>query len=168
VDYVLPLAEIAALITKLVQERPEPPEQPVSEKTKYETDIVEFDMEVIEDPNRPGVLSSFVCPECGGSLWEISESEILRYRCHVGHAFSAETLKAEQSEALENALWIALRTLEDNATLSRRLLDRSRSHQHDRAAERFEQEAETAEENARLIRDVLLAGIIEKRESFGR
>jgi two-component system chemotaxis response regulator CheB len=165
VDYVLPLAGIASLLTKLAHEQPEPLAKPLSEKVEYETDIVEFDMETVEDPNRPGMLSTLVCPECGGSLWEITEGDILRYRCHVGHAYSAETLKAEQTEALENALWVALRTLEDNATLARRLTERSRSRQHIRAAERFELEAQNAEQNARVIREVLLAGIIENKNA---
>ena len=61
---------------------------------------------------------------------------------------------AEQTEALQNALWTTLRTLEDDATLTRWLTEPSRSSNHLRAAERFELEAQNAEQSARIIREV--------------
>jgi two-component system, chemotaxis family, protein-glutamate methylesterase/glutaminase len=159
VDYVLSLREIALKLSELAQSKPIRLDTSVSSKIEYETEVEEFDMAAIEDGNRPGVPSSFVCPDCGGTLWEIVEGDVLRYRCHVGHAFSVETLRSEQAEALETALWVALRSLEDSATLAHRLTERSRSRNHIRAAERFEDEAQKAEQSARIIRDVLLAGI---------
>ena len=59
-------------------------------------------------------------------------------------------------------LWVALRTLEDSATLAHRVSECSPSWEHIRAAERFDVEAQNAEESARIIREVLLAlaGII--------
>jgi two-component system chemotaxis response regulator CheB len=55
-----------------------------------------------------GEPSEFTCPECGGTLWEQQEGNLLRFRCRVGHAYSTESLVAEQREALEGALWGAV------------------------------------------------------------
>src|SRR5437899_8216914 len=32
-----------------------------------------------------GKPSQFTCPDCNGTLWEIQDAEILRFRCRVGH-----------------------------------------------------------------------------------
>ncbi len=105
-----------------------------------------------------GAASGFTCPECGGSLWETQDSEILQYRCHVGHGFSADTLLGEQSETLETALWTAYRALEERAALARRLATRARERGHAITADRFEMQAEDAERRAEIVRGALSSG----------
>jgi two-component system, chemotaxis family, protein-glutamate methylesterase/glutaminase len=56
---------------------------------------------------------------------------------------------------LENALYMALNTLEENAEIAERLAARSRGHQLLHAAERFEKRAKEARERAVVIRRVL-------------
>jgi two-component system chemotaxis response regulator CheB len=77
--------------------------------------------------NTLGKLSPFTCPACRGALWELSDGEMLRYRCHTGHAFSRDTLLGEQSTAIEDALYSALRAVEEKATALRRLSERHSS-----------------------------------------
>jgi two-component system chemotaxis response regulator CheB len=84
-----------------------------------------MDPAVLNNDVRDGNPSGFACPECGGALWELTEGELLRFRCRVGHAFSSDTLLAEQSDSVEEALWMALRALEENAALPRRLAGRA-------------------------------------------
>ena len=67
---------------------------------------------------------------------------------------------AVQSEALESALWAALRGLEENAALTQRIAARTRTHRLDLAADKLEQQAKKAKEQAALIRDVLLSNKI--------
>ena len=55
--------------------------------------------------------STFVCPDCRGSLWEVEGTLPPRYRCHTGHAFSLRSLQQTQSEETEAALWGAIRGL---------------------------------------------------------
>jgi hypothetical protein len=74
-----------------------------------------------EDMAEFGSPTAFACPSCNGALWEFHDGDLSRYRCHTGHAFSPESLLAEQSYAIEEALYSALRALEEKATALRRL-----------------------------------------------
>ena len=113
--------------------------------------------EMIEAVNDLGKISMFTCPECHGSLWELKDGDLLRYRCHVGHAFSAESLDAEQGEKLEAALWSALRALEERGALGRRMASQAREREHKNLAQRYEERAKEADEHAESLRKILLA-----------
>ena len=76
--------------------------------------------------NAIGRPSAFSCPECNGVLWELENSKPVRYRCHTGHAFSITTLEATQLKATEEALWCAIRALQQREALLRRLATESR------------------------------------------
>jgi two-component system chemotaxis response regulator CheB len=80
---------------------------------------------------------------------------LLRFRCHVGHAYSATSLQAHQNDDLEGALWTALRALQESAALSRRLARRAASQGRSRAAAAHEDEAREREQQAELIRAAL-------------
>ncbi|MGN6393439.1 MAG: chemotaxis protein CheB [Gemmatimonadales bacterium] len=113
----------------------------------------------LRDKDPPGRPSPMSCPDCGGVLWESEDGKLLHFRCHVGHAFSEETLLAKQSDALETALWSALRALEEKADLSRRLADRIRRRGGaSRSAAQLEERARDAEHGSNLIRASLLTG----------
>jgi two-component system chemotaxis response regulator CheB len=105
---------------------------------------------------KRGALSFFTCPECGGSLWQVNETEIVRFRCHVGHAYYGEALLQEQSEALEAALWTAVRTFKEKTVLARQLAARERSQGKPAIAERFEEAARQAERYGELIQQHVL------------
>jgi two-component system chemotaxis response regulator CheB len=76
----------------------------------------------------------------------------------VGHAFSAESLLDDKAEALENALYMALNTLEESASMSRMLATRVREHGQDHSASRFEERARKAGEQVDLLRRALSDG----------
>jgi len=155
-DHCLPVAGIAPLLAQLVSAPAKNDAvYPMSEILKVETRIARLEESEMEDVEKIGKLSALTCPECNGALWELRDGELLRFRCHVGHAFSAESLIAEQSEALENALWVALRSLEENAALSRRLAERAGKHNHTTSMTQFEKNARQVEEHAAIIRRVL-------------
>jgi two-component system chemotaxis response regulator CheB len=86
----------------------------------------------------------------------LQDEELLRFRCRTGHAFSSDSLLAVQAEALEGALWAALRGLEENATLARRMAARARERKLHLSAATFEQRARTAEQHASVIRKILV------------
>lgn len=166
IDYILPVSEIASLLVRLAHENIAESEEPPSDEIEYETDIAELNMSAIENEIPPGQISTYICPECGGTLWEITDGDVLRYRCHVGHAFTSQTLMSEQNDALEAALWVALRTLEDSSSLAKRMAERARSRRFPHAVERFEKQAQNASEHAKIIRDVLLNGVLGERSAI--
>ncbi len=84
-------------------------------------DVAEGVADTLVTGQTPGPPSPYTCPECGGPLWEFEEGRLLRFRCHVGHGFTADALAAEQNDSLENALWSALRALEEQAAFRRRM-----------------------------------------------
>jgi two-component system chemotaxis response regulator CheB len=155
--YVLPVRKIAATLLALVANgrRQQPGADHPDSKLNNEVKIAEIDMAAIEH-NKPGVPSVYSCPECNGTLWEIREGKILRFRCRVGHAYGAESLLASKNEELESALWTALRTLEEKAALHRRLSEDATRKQNSRIARQFRQTAEDLQLQAQTIRKVLL------------
>ena len=156
IDYILPLADIPDILVHLANTPVEGvAENPVSEGMKIETDLVELDMGTLNQDDRPGKPSTFACPSCGGTLWEHQERDLLRFRCRTGHAFSAESLMAEQSDALEDALWIALRALEEKSSLAHRMAKRMRDRNQDLSAEKLEEDARDSNERADMIRQIL-------------
>ena len=114
-------------------------------------------MATIENEEKPGTPSVFSCPECNGTLWEMHNGDLIRFRCRVGHAFSIESMDAKQAEMLESALWAALRALEERIALERRLSDQARLRNHDKTADRFKERAQVTEHHAAQIRQILLS-----------
>ena len=157
-DYVLPVAEIGALIARLAYEPvAENGVRPVQEEIDKEVKAAEMDMAEIDAPDKNGKPSVFACPECGGVLWEMQDGKRLRYRCRVGHAYSADILLADQTDHMGAALWAALRGLEEKAALAERLHDRAHERGHDAAALRFAEQAATAHQHAATVRAFLVS-----------
>ena len=108
-----------------------------------------------ENVAKLGHPSGFTCPDCNGPLWEMKDKKVLRYRYRARHAYTAENMLSEKTEALETALWVALNTLEEGAQMSRKLADEFRARGHEQAAVRFEERARRPSKQAALIRQVL-------------
>ena len=120
-----------------------------------EAALVAQDKAKLETNGRHGEPSMVTCPDCGGVLWEVGEGGLLRYRCHVGHAYTEEGLRAEQASRLEGALWTAVRALEESAALARRLAQRARQGKNTMTAQHFEARAREDAERADLVRQAL-------------
>jgi two-component system chemotaxis response regulator CheB len=162
IDHCLPLDKIAPLLASLAREPArEEGAYSVPDDTELESRMAGLDPRVIDSAEHPGELSHFTCPECAGPLYEIRDGELLRFRCRVGHSYTAESALEEKSDALENALYSALNTLEESADMSDRLAARAREHEHGHAAARFEARAQDARRRAAVIRRVLTEGMEE-------
>jgi two-component system chemotaxis response regulator CheB len=159
VDYVLPLKQLPAKLDQLARTPvKELAALPAPRDLQREVQSDELEAFVMENDEIPGTLSAFTCPECKGPLWELRDGELLRFRCRTGHAFTSETMLAGQAQAIEEAMWAALNTLEESAIISRRLAREARERNHLRVAERFDERERNARQRAQAIRQVLLNG----------
>lgn len=116
IDYVVNVEDIGNVIQKIMDEKlPEKKELPAS--IARENSIATKIGSEIALEDRLGHQVPISCSTCGGPLWKIENTKVNRYRCHVGHAFTEEALLDSQNDALEEALWIAMRTLEEKKML---------------------------------------------------
>ncbi len=143
VDHVVEPGELAALLTRLATTA-------VSERHLLQPDRAIRQLEGAAKGER----AELVCPICQGVLTETALGEFVHFRCHVGHAFSLDSLVSEQNEEMERALWAAARALEESAALSRRLSQSARGELRRRYTERATSQCHHAE----LIREILLRG----------
>ena len=157
VDKVAPASELGELIIECVNEPvPERATRPASDEVR-EIEYAEADVSVIESPDEhPGEVSAFSCPDCGGVLWRIEEGDFVRFRCRVGHGWTADALVGKQADQVDDALWAALRSLEERASLLHTMAERYRRAGTDTLAGRFEAQAEQMEMRARLVRDLVV------------
>ena len=166
VDHCLPLDGMATLLSRLSREPvPEQGEIPVPDDMNLEARVAGLDPSVLHSEGRPGELSHFTCPECTGPLYQIEDGNLVRFRCRVGHAYTAESMLEEKTEALESALYAALNTLEENALMSEGLAARARQTGQPHAAARFETRARGSREQAETIRKVLVDEKSEAKET---
>jgi two-component system chemotaxis response regulator CheB len=102
--------------------------------------------------------SPYACPECHGVLLQLKEAGRLRFRCHTGHAYSAETLLSAVSEGVEDSLWIAIRALEEAGLLLFSMAEHVKNSHGDREdARRFRERAEEARRHSDVIRQLITA-----------
>jgi two-component system chemotaxis response regulator CheB len=156
VDHVLALSRIGPMLTRLATEQAAEERYPVSKVMEMETRLTAMDMNALNHGEQVGTPSVFSCPECGGVLWEVPDGKLLRFRCRVGHAYSVDSILAGQSEAVEEALWAALKTLEESSSLSYRMAQDAREGGKEWLVRRLEEKQQEAEQHASLIRQVLL------------
>lgn len=156
VDHAVGMAEMPALLARLVNESvPDEKEYPVPVGVVLEAEIAEMSHSDSDILNKLGKVSSFTCPDCHGTLWEMEDDGLLRFRCRVGHAFTAENMLAQHDETLESMLWAAMRALEESASLSRRMAERTgRASPH--LANRYRSQVQEKEGHIAVMRRLLL------------
>lgn len=159
VDYCLPLSEIPDLLVRLAYEPAEKEgAYPVPEDMDIESRLAASDLETLASNARPGTLSAFTCPECKGPLWELHDGDLIRFRCRQGHAFTGETMVAEQTVVVEDALWTAINILEENTQMLQKLANDARHRKLDHLATRFDERIQDRLQQASALRHVLLNG----------
>ena len=149
VDHILRLSEMAARLPDLVAE---PVEAPLGPRATGAIDVAEGAAYL-----RNGILSKFTCPECGGALRELQDGRVLRFRCHVGHGYTADSLLVDQRAGLDDAFWSALRALEEHSMLRRRMAEFALLSGRQREAKDHERDARNTERRASEIRRILYA-----------
>jgi len=154
VDYRCNGSDMAELLMRLVI-------SPVPEIFARPSDI---ELEVDIALGRPCVTSTVVqigtpsvlsCPACGGVLSEMAGLP-LRYRCQVGHAFTAKCMASTQEGSLDEALRVALRIVEERANLSERMAKEANEAGRHRMCEDFNIRAKDLRANAEILRSAAL------------
>ena len=159
VDYILPVSSIAPILVHLAHELVvEEGAQTMPNESEMEPDIVELDGVSMRKHGHPGPPSNFTCPDCGGTLYQLKERKLLQFRCRTGHAFSANTLLAQQYEVQEEAMWAAIRSLEERAELMNQMTTRAKEGNRPRSAKLYEAQALEAQGRADVIRQALFQG----------
>lgn len=158
VDYRLPMADMAAQLEKLVHEPlVDEGELPMSERITVETKIALEDNAFKSGILNLGKPSFFTCPACHGVLVQIQEGELVRYRCHTGHAYSQEALLSEVDESIELGLWNAVRTMDETILLLRQMADQVSTQGDDERAQRFRQKADDVEQRSQQVRQFAIS-----------
>ena len=147
VNYCLPLAKIGPLLVRLARSR-------VTLRGKKGTSILKKrSMMPKEMEAEFGLPTSFVCPECNGPLWETKPGRSLQFRCHVGHAYSPDSLLADHADGLERSIWSTMRRFDERAALLRRL--GQRKYHSETVGKNWGSKAQELEQQSRLIRKLL-------------
>lgn len=155
-DYCVPLADIAPTLVRLTRE-------PGNNSEAMRKDrAVEVEMlaalngrNTEEELDTIGSRSTQTCPDCGGTIWTIANSNPLRFRCHTGHAYTAQSMLHGQDGSSEHALWAAVRALHERHTLLKRLAEGATEHGYKKQAEEYEASAKTAAEHAEVLRQMI-------------
>jgi len=156
VDYRASLDEMPALLLDLVR-REAGPAPPIPKDLLLEIDIAlgtSTGAEAIRSIADPVALS---CPACQGVLSRMHRSPPLRYRCQVGHAYTADSLVATQEGSVDEAMRLALRVLEERAVLSGQMAEEARRSGRLAAAQISDDAAARSREAAEVLRNAVLA-----------
>jgi two-component system, chemotaxis family, protein-glutamate methylesterase/glutaminase len=153
-DHVMSLGDMPALLLGLVHQ-PAGPARPLPRSMKYEVEIARSgsngmnNIDKLDDIGRRSVLA---CPDCGGVMWGIDEEDLVRYRCHVGHTYTAEVMSLALDENLRRALASSLRALEDRVALARKLHRQAVDRGHRLLAQNWAEKAHEYEPEMEVIR----------------
>jgi two-component system chemotaxis response regulator CheB len=154
-DHVVPIDRMGELIVRLSQQAA--PSGSAPDDVVREAAITAR----YESSSRPveglGKLTQLDCPECGGPLWELGETGRGRFRCRLGHAFTARALAESQSETVERSLLVAMRTLEERSRMLDRLHRQAQEQGRPFEAQRFAQDRDDAVGHADVLRELLLS-----------
>jgi len=157
IDHKLRVTDMAPLLARLVKEEiADVTEPPLKEKAKVEKELNITLMQEVVEKNGVGLTTPYACPDCHGVLSMVRDGGIVRFRCHTGHAFSADTLLSMLSENIEYSVWNAIRGLEECIFLLNGLGDHYSAINQPKEAGMFFKKAKQMEATSRTLRQTVL------------
>jgi two-component system chemotaxis response regulator CheB len=150
-DHVAELKDMPALLSSLAHQ-PAGEAKPLPRSIKFEVEVARTGRSSMNEMDEFGRRSVLACPDCGGVMWELDEGEMSRFRCHVGHTYTAELMSLALDENLRRALASAVRALEERAALARKLYNQARSAGHRLLAENWAARLKEFEREMDVIR----------------
>jgi two-component system chemotaxis response regulator CheB len=155
VDYKLPAKAIGNMLAQLVdKDARKKPVVSAKEKKLLEMEVI---ISTRDNAYNLGTMdmgeyTPFTCPECYGALVQL-KGNLMRFRCHTGHAFTSSSLLAGISETVEDTMWQSMRTLEESAMLLKNMSVHFAKLGYKDAAKLFLANATDTVEQARIIHD---------------
>jgi two-component system chemotaxis response regulator CheB len=150
-DYCVPLDRIAATLVAIANERVSAV-PPLAQAFRHEHDLFLSKGDPVENLAAIAKPSPFVCPDCNGGLWEVTGSRPVRYRCHTGHGYTLSSLQDTQAGYTDAALWSALRALQEEELLLRRMAEDAKVEGSERESLRLQSAAERIGQQADRLR----------------
>jgi two-component system, chemotaxis family, protein-glutamate methylesterase/glutaminase len=158
IDACVPISEMADVLVKLTSE-----EAKTSEGNQEENGLTAIEIRIAAEDNalEGGIMNfgkptPYTCPECHGVLFQIKDGNRARFRCHTGHAFSADTLLASVTESIEESMWNAIRGIEESIILLNHLGKHFAESDQPNLAALYFKKAHEAQDRADLIREAVM------------
>jgi two-component system chemotaxis response regulator CheB len=157
-DHIVPAAEIGPLLAKLTTQTSSAGRAPPPAPLVDLENVIALNRRAAVDYQAKGMgtSSGFSCPDCQGVLSELGPGEE-RYRCRVGHAWTADAMLHAQGDVFERARWTALRSLEEKASIARRMAEDAGRRGSHRLVERYNRMADESSQAADVLRERLTA-----------
>lgn len=131
-DYIVRLDDMADLLNNLaISKSSEPTDAPHWLRAEHAISLGSEGMQALAKIGHP---SGYTCPDCGGALFELRDGKPVRFLCHTGHAFSLLSLASAQALVTDEALWAALRVVQEKEAILRHLADASSARTVDQQA----------------------------------
>ena len=156
VDHCLPVSEIPPLLVTLSQQVIGERRSPMPKDLEIETKIALGGAAADLDVKQLGTVSEFTCPDCHGSLIQLTNDKLLRFRCHTGHSFGGASLLAELTDSVEDSVWTAIRAVEERIRLLKRLAQHASDLEQTEAISTLERDLQENERPADLLRQAAM------------
>ena len=162
VDHVLPAADIGKRIGELARKQ-------IKKLNGHShvgiTDdkLLQIEVDIAKGQNglNMGILeqgkpSPLACPECHGALTQFEEGKLIRFRCHTGHAHTADSLLASVRENVEKSMWEVMRGMEESHLLLDRMAEKMELTEQTDMADRYRKRARQIQRQAVKVQEAIL------------
>jgi len=156
VDYRAPLQDLAPLLTTLLTEDVGTP-PPVAADIRLEVEIALGRPLGSAEMLSLGDTVPLSCPACGGVLSQMRSGPVLRFRCQVGHAYTADTLTTEKESSVDEALRVAMRIMEERQVLMTKMVADARQRGFHQMATDLEADEAECRQRVEVLRRAVLA-----------
>ena len=160
VDHIIPVSEMGRLLVRLSREEVDETVEVImedDEKIKVEIKIAAEESAFEAGVMKFGELTPYTCPDCHCVLTRLRDGNLMRFRCHTGHAFSVDTLLTNVTENIEDSLYGAIRGIEESVLLLNHIGDHYAEVNASKIAAVYFQKAQEAEGRAQVVRRAVLS-----------
>jgi two-component system chemotaxis response regulator CheB len=174
VDHILPVAEMGQLLVRLTSgdagesEADEREVAPPSRQMEIEVAIARGENTFQDGAANLGEPSKYTCPECHGTLNQIKEGLMVRFRCHAGHAYSLDTLLSSVTLSVEDSMWNTIRVLEESALVLQQMGRQQEALGATALAQTYYQKAQQAVQYSQRVRELVLAHEVLSEEKLSQ